>query len=262
MDYQNKTIEEITKELQELNAELEERVKGLTAQLEQANKELEAFLYSVSHDLRAPLRAIDGFSKYIVEDYGSKLDSEANRLLELVRYNVQKMDELILGILSLSRISRSGYKLSEIDMTRMVKSMISEVISSEEKAKFTINIGELPFACADAAYLKQVWINLISNAVKFSFAESNPLITIGGYTEDRNNIYFIEDNGVGFNQEYAHKLFGVFQRLHKPEEFEGNGIGLAIVKRIIHLHGGKVWAESKEGQGASFFFSLPVTCSG
>ena len=258
MDYRNKSKEEIITELQEQNSSLEERIKECTAQLEEANNELEAFLYSVSHDLRAPLRAIDGFSRYIVEDYGSKLDSEANRLLGLVRYNVQKMDRLILDILSLSRISRSKYKLSEIDKTKMVKSMISEVVPSEEKARFTINVGELPFASADPTYLKQVWINLISNSVKFSFAKSNPLITIGGYTEAGNNIYYIEDNGVGFNQEYAHKLFGLFQRLHKSEEFEGNGIGLAIVKRIIQLHGGKVWAEGKEGQGASFFFSLPV----
>lgn len=259
MDYRNETSEKIVKDLQELNAKLEERVEERSAQLDAVNKELKAFSYLISHDLRAPLRAIDGFSKFLVEDYGSKLDPEASRLLGLVRYNVKKMDTLILSMLSLSRITGSDYKLSEIDMTKMAKSMFNEVVSSEETAKYTINIGELPFAFADASYLKQVWINLISNAVKFSVTKSNPLITIGGYTEAGNNIYYIEDNGVGFNQEYAHKLFGVFQKLHKAEDFEGNGIGLAIVKRIIQLHGGKVWAESNEGQGATFFFSLPVS---
>ena len=258
MDYRNKTNKELIKELQELNARLEERVNERTAQLEAANKELEAFSYSVSHDLRAPLRAIDGFSKYILEDYGSKLDSEANRLLELVRTNTQKMDKLITDILTLSRISRSEHKLGVVDMTKMAKSMFNEVVSSEERAKLTFNVGELPLANADATYLKQVWIILISNAVKFSSERKKPLIRIEGYTENGNNIYYIEDNGVGFNQEYAHKLFGVFQRLHKADEFEGTGVGLAIVKRIILRHGGKVWANGKEGKGATFYFSLPV----
>lgn len=286
MDYRKKTNKELIKELQdlnskydqlrssyekdisarnktedevyELNARLEERVNERTAQLEAANKELEAFSYSVSHDLRAPLRAIDGFSKFLVEDYGSKLDSEGNRLLGLVRNNTQKMDKLITDILSLSRISRSEHKLSLVDMTKMVKSMYNEVVSSEEQAKLTFNVGELPLANADATYIKQVWINLISNAVKFSSGRNKPKIKIGGYTEEGNNIYFVEDNGVGFNQEYAHKLFGVFQRLHKADEFEGTGVGLAIVNRIIQRHGGKVWAKGKEGKGATFYFSLPV----
>lgn len=258
MDYRNKTNEELIKELKELNARLEECVKERTIQLENANKELEAFSYSVSHDLRAPLRAIDGFSKFILEDYGPKLDSEANRLLGLVRTNTQKMDKLITDILTLSRISRSEHKLGVVDMTKMAKSMFNEVVSSEERAKLTFSLGELPLANADATYLKQVWINLISNAVKFSSERRKPLIRIGGHTENGNNIYYIADNGVGFNQEYAHKLFGVFQRLHRADEFEGTGVGLAIVKRIILRHGGKVWAKGKEGKGATFYFSLPV----
>jgi light-regulated signal transduction histidine kinase (bacteriophytochrome) len=258
MDYHNKTNEELIKELQELNARLEEHVKERTAELENANKELEAFSYSVSHDLRAPLRAIDGFSKFLVEDYGSKLDSEAKRLLGLVRINTQKMDKLITDILTLSRISRSEHKLALIDMTKMAKSMFNEVVSSEEQAKLTFIVEELPSAKADAIYLKQVWINLISNSVKFSSGRKKPVIRIGGYTENEHNIYFVEDNGVGFNQEYAHKLFGVFQRLHKTEEFEGTGVGLAIVQRIIKRHGGKVWAEGIEDKWAKFYFSLPV----
>jgi light-regulated signal transduction histidine kinase (bacteriophytochrome) len=136
--------------------------------------------------------------------------------------------------------------------------MFNEVVSSEEQAKLTFIVEELPIARADAIYLKQVWINLISNSVKFSSVRKKPLIRIGGYTENENNIYYIEDNGVGFNQEYEHKLFGVFQRLHKVDEFEGSGVGLAIVKRIILRHGGKVWAKGKEGKGATFYFSIPA----
>jgi PAS domain S-box-containing protein len=251
-------LKKVENEVHELNARLEERVKERTAQLENANKELEAFSYSVSHDLRAPLRAIDGFSKFIIENYGSKLDSEASRLLGLVRTNAQKMDTLITDILTLSRISRSEHTLGIVDMTKMAKSMFNEVVSSEEQAKLTFIVDELPFANADATYIKQVWINLISNAVKFSSVRIKPLIRIGGYTENENSIYYIEDNGVGFNQEYADKLFGVFQRLHKVDEFEGTGVGLAIVKRIILRHGGIVWAKGKEGKGATFYFSLPV----
>jgi PAS domain S-box-containing protein len=251
-------LKKVEDEVHELNALLEERVKERTAQLENANSELEAFSYSISHDLRAPLRAIDGFSKFLLDDYSDKLDSEGKRLLAHVRSNTQKMDKLITDILTLSRISRSEHKLAIIDMTKMVKSMFNEVVPYGEHATLTFNVGELPLANADATYLKQVWINLISNAVKFSSEKRKPRITVGGYTDDGNNIYYIADNGVGFNQEYAHKLFGVFQRLHKSDEFEGTGVGLAIVQRIIQRHGGKVWAEGKEGKGATFYFSLPV----
>lgn len=258
------TISDITElkiaenEVHELNVRLEERVNERTAQLEALNKELEAFSYSVSHDLRAPLRAIDGFSKFLSEDHGEKLDNEGKRLLGLIRSNTWKMDKLITDILRLSRISGSEHKLSEVDMTKMAKSMFYEVVSPELTAKLTFEVEELPLAMADATYMKQVWINLISNAVKFSSGKRNPHILIGGYAECATNVYFIKDNGAGFNQEYAHKLFGVFQRLHKTDEFEGTGVGLAIVKRIIHRHGGSVWAEGKINRGAIFYFSLPV----
>lgn len=250
-----KNIEE---EIRKLNVSLEERVNERTSQLEDANSELQAFAYSVSHDLRAPLRAIDGFSRFILDDYSSNLDAEGQRLLGLIRSNTKKMDKLITDILSLSRVARGEHKISKIDMTSMAKSMLNEAVSTEDHYEISFSIDNLPDAYADPTYIKQVWINLISNAVKFSSLIEKPEIRIGGYTEGGFSVYFVTDNGVGFNMEYAQKLFGVFQRLHRSDEFEGTGVGLAIVQRIIHRHGGKVWAEGKEGSGATFYFSLPV----
>lgn len=244
--------------ISQLNAELEKRVLGRTSQLEAANKELEAFAYSVSHDLRAPLRAIDGFSKFIVEDFGTKLEPEGKRLLTLIRSNTLKMDKLITDILALSRVSRGEHKVFRVDMRKMALSMYNEVASPDIRKKISFVIDEFPEAYADPAYIKQVWINLISNALKFSSCKKKPEIKIGGYTENGFHVYYIRDNGVGFNPEYSHKLFGVFQRLHKSEEFEGSGVGLAIVKRIVLRHGGNVWAEGAEGKGATFYFSLPM----
>ena len=246
------------KEILILNAQLEQRVIERTSQLEAANKELEAFAYSVSHDLRAPLRAVDGFSKFILEDYGDKLDSEGKRLLNLIRSNTQKMDQLITDLLALSRVIKNELKLSDIDMTQMANSVFDETVQDDIKNNIRFTVDQLPEAYADPAFLKQVWINLISNAIKFTSKKKNPEIKIGGKSENRTNTYFIKDNGAGFNQEYVHKLFGVFQRLHTSDDFEGTGIGLAIVQRIISRHGGKVWAEGKEGKGATFWFSLPV----
>jgi signal transduction histidine kinase len=246
------------KELVSLNAQLEQLVIERTSQLEAANKELEAFAYSVSHDLRAPLRAIDGFSKFVLEDYEAKLDPEGKRLLGLIRSNTQKMDQLITDLLALSRVSRNELNFSTIDMTQMAISMFNEIKAPDFPGIRILKVDPLSEAYADPTYIRQVWANLIANAIKFSSKEKKPSIKICSSTEYGYNVYYIKDNGVGFNPEYAHKLFGVFQRLHKSDDFEGTGVGLAIVQRIIHRHGGKVWAEGEEGKGATFYFSLPL----
>ncbi len=236
---------------------METRVIERTAQLEAANKELEAFSYSVSHDLRAPLRAIDGFSQIVLEEYAPRLDAEGNRLLHVIRSSTQKMGDLITDLLDLSRTSRGEMKLARVDMKALANSTYHEAASLEIRQKVSLSVDSLPEAYCDPSLMRQVWRNLISNAVKFTMPKEVRKIEIGGRADHDMNIYFIRDSGVGFNPAYAHKLFGVFQRLHKTEEFEGTGVGLAIVQRIIHRHGGKVWAEGKVGEGATFWFSLP-----
>ncbi|MFZ3137438.1 MAG: PAS domain S-box protein [Thermodesulfovibrionales bacterium] len=245
-------------EIKQLNAELEQRVIERTAQLEAANEELEAFAYSVSHDLRAPLRAIDGFSRFVLEDYAEKLDDEGKRLLNIIRTNTQKMDELITDLLGLSRVSRTEMKLSRIDITTLVNSIYHELASPEVQQKFIFSVEPLPDAFGDPTLIRQVWFNLISNAIKYTLPKEERRIEIGSRAEGGMNVYYIKDTGVGFNPDYTHKLFGLFQRLHKAEEFEGTGVGLSIVKRIILRHGGKVWAEGKLNEGATFCFSMPI----
>jgi signal transduction histidine kinase len=240
-----------------LNAELEQRVIERTAQLETANKELEAFSYSVSHDLRAPLRAIDGFSRILLEDHADKLDEDGNRVLEVVRKNAQKMGQLIDDLLAFSRLGRKAVEPASIDMTDLAKSVFAELNASEPTQVTQFKIENIPPAQGDQALIRQVFINLLSNAAKYSRIKEQPLIEVGGGTENGNNIYYVKDNGAGFDMQYANKLFGVFQRLHGPEEFEGTGVGLAIVQRIVHRHGGKVWAEGKVNEGATFYFTLP-----
>jgi PAS domain S-box-containing protein len=236
--------------------ELEQRVAERTAQLEMSNKELEAFAYSVSHDLRAPLRAVDGFSRIVLEEYSDKLDDEGKRLLNMVRANTQKMDKLIADLLELSRMTQAQIQSSRIDMTAMAQSVYQEVALPEVRERFEFSIAALTDAMGDPTLIRQVWRNLLSNAVKFTSPRDTRRIEVGGYTEKDRNVYFVKDSGVGFDPQYAHKLFGAFQRLHKASEFEGTGIGLAIVLRIVHRHGGEVWAEGKVNEGATVYFTL------
>ena len=237
---------------------LDQELKYQIMQLEAANKELEAFSYSVSHDLRAPLRAIDGFSRVMLEDYIDKLDDEGKRHLNIIRTNTQKMGQLIDDLLLFSRLGRQELRASGIDMGKLAKAVSEELKLAfpERKLKFTINT--LIPAQGDQAMIRQVFVNLLSNAVKFTKPKEGALIEVDGRSEGFENVYIVKDNGVGFDMQYVNKLFGVFQRLHSSEEFEGTGVGLAIVQRIIHRHGGRVWAEGKVGEGAIFYFSLPA----
>jgi signal transduction histidine kinase len=236
--------------------ELELRVRERTAQLEAANKELEAFSYSVSHDLRAPLRAIDGFSRIVQEDYAGKLNDEGRRLLGIIRDNSRKMAQLIDDLLEYSRLGRKPLSTAEIDMKRLVEKVLGELQMSGERPS-RLEIGALPLAHGDAVLVKQAWANLLGNAVKFSSKRDRPLIEVNGHENGAENVYCVKDNGAGFDMKYYDKLFGVFQRLHSEEEFEGTGVGLAIVQRVVTRHGGRVWAEGKVDQGAAFYFSLP-----
>jgi signal transduction histidine kinase len=243
--------------------DLEQRAKDAAGQHELVSKELalitkefESFSYSISHDLRAPLRAIIGFSKMLEEDYSKTLDMEGQRVLGVIQRNAGKMDTLINDLLKFSRLARKELQRTTIDTYKLLQSTINEINQSTVH-KSTIQIGTLLPSYADYSLLSQVWANLISNAIKFSSRKERPFIEIGSYKKDNEIIYFIKDNGAGFNMAYADKLFGVFQRLHKPTEFEGTGVGLAIVHRIVTKHGGTVWADAMLSEGATFYFSLP-----
>jgi PAS domain S-box-containing protein len=240
-----------------LNEELEERVRERTVQLETANKELESFSYSVSHDLRAPLRAIDGYTRILIEDHGSELADDAKRACSVVRSETQRMGRLIDDLLSFSRLNRSQMRDSFISTAGMVDDVLVELLPPEDRQRVTVDVSPLPGVHADPALLRQVWVNLLSNAVKFSSKRTDPRIIISATTTASEVVFSVRDNGAGFDMQYADKLFGVFQRLHSIREFEGTGVGLAIVQRIVHRHGGRVWAEGEPNKGATFFFTLP-----
>ncbi|MCU7514502.1 MAG: PAS domain S-box protein [Ignavibacteria bacterium] len=249
-------------ELNKLNAELEDRVKKRTAQLEAANKELEAFSYSVSHDLKAPLRAIDGFSQILLDDYSPQFDPEAKKFLNIISKNAGQMEQLIEDLLSFAKIYNREKNEVLINTKSMVRSITDQALKDNQERRIVFTIKDLPEVIGDRPMLQQVWINLVSNAVKFTKDRETALIEIGGEKKEKEVIYYIKDNGAGFNMEYADKLFGVFQRLHAASEFEGTGVGLAIVQRILRRHEGNIWAEAEVNRGATFFFSLPLKHQG
>jgi light-regulated signal transduction histidine kinase (bacteriophytochrome) len=224
--------------------------------LQAVNKELEAFSYSVSHDLRAPLRAINGYAEILNEDYGTKLDDEGKRIIEIIRENATRMGILIDDLLSFSRLGRKEIQMTEIDMNEMTEGIMIE-LSKSMTLKAKIKIDKLHEVKADYGLLRQVMFNLISNAVKYSSKKENPVVEISSEEKNDEIIFSVKDNGAGFDMQYADKLFGVFQRLHSQDEFEGTGVGLAIVQRIISRHNGRSWAEGKVNEGAVFYFSLP-----
>lgn len=242
----------VENELLTLNAELEQRVVERTA-------DLESFSYTVSHDLRAPLRAISGFSEILLSEHAGSLAAEGRRLLNVINDNAGRMKQLIDDLLSFSRLGRAEINRFQVDMASLVRDVIDTLRDDMAGSEIAFHVGTLPGAVADIAMIRQVWVNLISNAVKFTLPKEAGLIEVGSFSSGDESVYFVRDTGVGFDMEYAHKLFGIFQRLHSTGEFEGTGIGLSIVQRIVTRHGGRVWAEGKPGDGATFYFSLPMS---
>jgi PAS domain S-box-containing protein len=249
---------EAENEARRLNEELDQRVKERTSQLEEANRELEAFSYSVSHDLRAPLRAIDGFAHILVTEQAGSLDKSGKRSLEIICSEARRMGQLIDDLLSFSQIARLPLRVVEVDMQALAQSVYDECAAAAKGRKIRLTLKPLPFICGDPAMLRQVMVNLIGNAVKFTGFQALAEIEIGSHTDGDTNCFYIRDNGVGFEMKYVDRLFGVFQRLHTEAEFEGTGVGLALAHRVIHRHGGRIWAEGTVNEGATFYFTLPV----
>ena len=242
--------------------ELESRVRERTSELQAANEELESFSYSVSHDLRAPLRAIDGYSKLLEENCKGKLDPEGQRFLRVIRKSGQKMGALIDDLLAFSRLGRAPMATLPVNMNGLVQEVLQDLQVSEAENPPQIAVETLPPAYGDRALLRQVWTNLLANAVKFSRENHHPVIEVGARKGGAETVYTIRDNGAGFDMRYYDKLFGVFQRLHSNDEFPGTGVGLAIVQRVVTRHGGRVWAEGKPREGATFYFALPAARAG
>jgi len=247
------TLQQLRKD----KATLERRVKERTVELETANKELEAFSYSVSHDLRAPLRHIEGYADLLAQNLSSTVSPEARRLLRIVIDSAQRMDELIEGLLRFSRLGRQALTRQPIDISSLVREVLAELNKDQGDHKVEIKVGNLPACVGDAPLVKQVFVNLLSNAFKFTRQKEPAIIEIGSEQREGERAYLIRDNGAGFDMTYADKLFGVFQRLHRDSEFEGTGVGLSIVQRIIERHGGRIWAEAEVDKGATFCFTLP-----
>jgi PAS domain S-box-containing protein len=245
-------------QIRDLNANLERRVAARTAELQAANRELEALVYTIAHDLRAPLRAVDGYAGIVEEEYGERLDEEGRRLVGQVRAGAHGMDRLIDDLLEYSRTGSAELHRGPVDMQALAAAVYEEIATEQVRRTFRFTVGELPQADGDAVLLRQVWSNLLANAVKYTLPRAEQSIEIGGASAGGMTTYWVRDTGVGFNQAYAHKLFGVFQRLHALGDFEGTGIGLAIVQRVVARHGGRVWAEGAVNAGATFSFSLPA----
>jgi light-regulated signal transduction histidine kinase (bacteriophytochrome) len=240
-----------------LNESLEQRVRDRTVQLEAANQELEGFTYSVAHDLRAPLRAMNGFAQILEEEHGRQLDDEGRRLLGVVCKEARRMGRLIDDLLDFSRLGRQALHPASVDMTALVQEVCDEFRAQAGQRRIDVRIQSLPAAVADPRLLRQVWTNLVDNAFKFTRYQDCAEVEIDGTCVDGEHVYHIRDNGVGFDMAHAGKLFGVFERLHGADEFDGVGVGLALVRRILQLHDGRVWAESAVNRGATFSFALP-----
>ncbi len=255
-------VEELEKaklEIIELNIGLEQKVVERTIQLKAANKELEAFSYSVSHDLRSPLRAINGFTQVLMEDYADKIDDEGKSVMKEIVSNSNKMGQLIDNLLEFSHIGKQNICAAIVGLGELVQSVLLELKQQEPTGYLSITVKPLGLIMGDRAMLKQVFINLISNAFKYTGKLEKPIIEIGSYPENNQTVIYVKDNGAGFDMRYYGNLFGVFQRLHSTNEFEGTGVGLAIIQRIIFKHSGKVWAEAKVNEGACFYISLPTS---
>jgi len=250
----NTLAEEMKASLEE-RKKYESRIKKMNEGLEAVNKELEAFSYSVSHDLRAPLRAVNGYVQILKEEYGGKLDEEGQRMIDIISYNATKMGTLIDDLLAFSQLGRKEIQKKEVDMNELAEGVLLD-LNKLITHRAAIQIDKLPAIKADYGLVHQALFNLVSNAIKYSSHSVQPVIQISAQENEREVTFWVKDNGAGFDMRFAHKLFGVFQRLHSSEEFEGTGVGLAIVQRIISRHGGRVWAEGEVNHGATFYFTL------
>jgi signal transduction histidine kinase len=245
-------------EILKLNAELEERVKQRTAELEIANEQLESFTSTVAHDLRSPLQVINGYASILSRKYKESLSDDEKRLVQGIKEHTIQMGQLIDDLLNFSKLGRTEIVSRPLDMNELVQAVISQLRLGTEKLNTRFRFQELKPGYGDKNLMYQVWVNLISNAVKYSRKELNPVIEIGSKKINDEDVYYVKDNGVGFDMQYYDKLFSVFQRLHRQSEFEGTGVGLAVVNAVVTKHGGKVWAEGKVNEGATFYFTLPA----